>query len=125
LANKFESVSDSLSGAWLSLNWMAASDVNLDAAIQARFSGSVMFDRTIARTVSQGFVNVANPRLYVLARNRRFSFVCDSIPNVMEGIQGIPINTSAVYAVEGQAQLGTFGLVADKVFVCYVQLRMP
>jgi hypothetical protein len=40
-ANKFESVSNSLGGACLSLNWMAASDINPDAAIQARFSGSV------------------------------------------------------------------------------------
>ncbi|PLW47530.1 hypothetical protein PCANC_07839 [Puccinia coronata f. sp. avenae] len=40
LDTKFESVSDSLGGARPSLNRMAASDKNLDAAIQARFSGS-------------------------------------------------------------------------------------
>ncbi|PLW04490.1 hypothetical protein PCASD_26737 [Puccinia coronata f. sp. avenae] len=40
LATEFESVSDSLSGARPSLNRMAASDINSDAAIRARFSGS-------------------------------------------------------------------------------------
>ncbi|PLW06980.1 hypothetical protein PCANC_28842 [Puccinia coronata f. sp. avenae] len=39
LATKFESVSDSLGGARPSLNWMAASNINLEAAIRARFSG--------------------------------------------------------------------------------------
>ncbi|PLW12171.1 hypothetical protein PCANC_17213 [Puccinia coronata f. sp. avenae] len=40
LATEFESVSNSLSGAGLSLNRMAASNSNSDATIQARFSGS-------------------------------------------------------------------------------------
>ncbi|PLW48343.1 hypothetical protein PCASD_02919 [Puccinia coronata f. sp. avenae] len=40
LATEFESVSNSLGGAHPSLNRMAASDKNLDAAIRARFSGS-------------------------------------------------------------------------------------
>ncbi|PLW48386.1 hypothetical protein PCASD_02908 [Puccinia coronata f. sp. avenae] len=40
LATEFESVSDSLGGARPSLNWMAASNINSDAAIRARFSGS-------------------------------------------------------------------------------------
>ncbi|PLW53899.1 hypothetical protein PCANC_03780 [Puccinia coronata f. sp. avenae] len=40
LATEFESVSDSLGGARPSLNRMAASDKNSDAAIRARFSGS-------------------------------------------------------------------------------------
>jgi hypothetical protein len=40
LAAEFKSVSDSLGGARPSLNWMAASDINLEAAILARFSGS-------------------------------------------------------------------------------------
>jgi hypothetical protein len=37
-----ELVSNSLGGARPSLNWMAASNVNLDAAIRARFSGSAV-----------------------------------------------------------------------------------
>ncbi|PLW26428.1 hypothetical protein PCANC_23983 [Puccinia coronata f. sp. avenae] len=40
LATEFESVSDSLRGARPSLNRMAASNINSDAAIRARFSGS-------------------------------------------------------------------------------------
>ncbi|PLW15655.1 hypothetical protein PCANC_15094 [Puccinia coronata f. sp. avenae] len=40
LATEFESVSDSLGGARPSLNRMAASNKNSDAAIRARFSGS-------------------------------------------------------------------------------------
>ncbi|PLW51413.1 hypothetical protein PCASD_00388 [Puccinia coronata f. sp. avenae] len=43
LATEFESVSDSLGGARPSLNRMAASNINLDAAIRARFSGSVNY----------------------------------------------------------------------------------
>jgi hypothetical protein len=43
LATEFESVSNSLGGARPSLNWMAAFDKNLDAAIWARFSGSGSF----------------------------------------------------------------------------------
>jgi hypothetical protein len=42
LTTKFELVSDPLNGARSSLNWMAASNKNLDAAIQAKFSGSAM-----------------------------------------------------------------------------------
>ncbi|PLW28172.1 hypothetical protein PCASD_24024 [Puccinia coronata f. sp. avenae] len=42
LATEFESVSNSLGGARPSLNRMAASNINLDAAIRARFSGSVV-----------------------------------------------------------------------------------
>ncbi|PLW52965.1 hypothetical protein PCANC_07571 [Puccinia coronata f. sp. avenae] len=41
LATEFELVSDSLGGARPSLNRMAASDKNLDAAIRARFSGTL------------------------------------------------------------------------------------
>ncbi|PLW37909.1 hypothetical protein PCANC_15175 [Puccinia coronata f. sp. avenae] len=41
LATEFELVSDSLGGARPSLNRMAASNINSDAAIRARFSGSV------------------------------------------------------------------------------------
>ncbi|PLW10390.1 hypothetical protein PCANC_19705 [Puccinia coronata f. sp. avenae] len=40
-AAEFESVSDSLGGARPSLNQMAASDINSDAAIRSNFSGSV------------------------------------------------------------------------------------
>ncbi|PLW12858.1 hypothetical protein PCASD_17847 [Puccinia coronata f. sp. avenae] len=43
LATEFELVSDSLGGARPSLNRMAASNKNLDAAIQARFSGSAPY----------------------------------------------------------------------------------
>ncbi|PLW11404.1 hypothetical protein PCANC_21716 [Puccinia coronata f. sp. avenae] len=42
LATEFESVSDSLGGAHPSLNRMAASNINSDAAIRARFSGSAV-----------------------------------------------------------------------------------
>ncbi|PLW38732.1 hypothetical protein PCASD_11546 [Puccinia coronata f. sp. avenae] len=38
-ATEFESDNDSLGGGNLSLNWVAASDVNSDVVIQARFSG--------------------------------------------------------------------------------------
>jgi hypothetical protein len=48
LAIKFELVSNSLGGARPSLNWMAAFDKNLDAAIQARFSGSDRVKRNTA-----------------------------------------------------------------------------
>ncbi|PLW56657.1 hypothetical protein PCANC_05108 [Puccinia coronata f. sp. avenae] len=41
LATEFELVSDSLGGTRPSLNRMAASNKNSDAAIQARLSGSV------------------------------------------------------------------------------------
>jgi hypothetical protein len=43
---EFESVSNSLGGARPSLNRMAASNINLDAAIQARLSGSEVYERT-------------------------------------------------------------------------------
>jgi hypothetical protein len=42
-AAEFEWVSNSLGGARPSLNWMAASDKNSDAAIRANFSGSVTY----------------------------------------------------------------------------------
>jgi hypothetical protein len=40
LDTMFELVRNSLRGTRPSLNWMAASNIKLDAAIQARFSGS-------------------------------------------------------------------------------------
>ncbi|PLW32734.1 hypothetical protein PCASD_12405 [Puccinia coronata f. sp. avenae] len=50
LATEFELVSDSLGGARPSLNWMAASDKNLDAAIRARFSGSRQLPNSFSTT---------------------------------------------------------------------------
>ncbi|PLW33749.1 hypothetical protein PCASD_12514 [Puccinia coronata f. sp. avenae] len=47
LVTEFEPVSDSLGVARPSLNRMAASDKNLDAAIRARFSGSAMIKNQI------------------------------------------------------------------------------
>jgi hypothetical protein len=40
-ATEFELVSNLLGGAHPSLNWMAKSNINMDVAMQARFSGHV------------------------------------------------------------------------------------
>ncbi|PLW13416.1 hypothetical protein PCANC_22203 [Puccinia coronata f. sp. avenae] len=56
LATEFELVRDSLGGVRLSLNRMAASNINLDAAIRARFSGSAG-DDFIAEAINQVALN--------------------------------------------------------------------
>ncbi|PLW53133.1 hypothetical protein PCANC_11336 [Puccinia coronata f. sp. avenae] len=56
LATEFELVRDSLGGVRLSLNWMAASNINSDAAIRARFSGSAG-DDFIAEAINQVALN--------------------------------------------------------------------
>jgi hypothetical protein len=55
-AAEFESVSDSLGVARPSLNWMAASNINSDVAIQSNFSGS---DSCLTRDQTQ----FSNPML--------------------------------------------------------------
>ncbi|PLW26514.1 hypothetical protein PCANC_23577 [Puccinia coronata f. sp. avenae] len=63
LATEFESVSDSLGGARPSLNRMAASNINSDAAIRARFSGSEKGNKEVQALPFYAIRTTRPPRL--------------------------------------------------------------
>jgi hypothetical protein len=74
LATEFELVSGSLGGARLSLNRMAASNINSDAAIQARFSGSARLCLQGDRKTCRGRWNVDSQKNFMKEIHLKIAF---------------------------------------------------